>query len=166
MLREYGIAEKQKALFLQGWLEGANLELEFEIEESFLPYVMKSVYYVEQAAVGLGTDEAYWVSLALKQLSETHPNQRCQFWGENLHLEMNCIIAEVEFCDGDDEEEVEEEGVAEERNDGECEAGEGEEDQLPKSIYKAPQAIPKEENRTGTNKYINFVCNEPGRPWV
>ena len=26
--------------------------------------------------------------------------------------------------------------------------------------------IPKEESRTGANKYVYFVCNEPGRPWV
>ncbi|CAO2628048.1 Radial spoke head protein 4 homolog A [Lemmus lemmus] len=71
---------------------------------------------VEQAGVGLGTGETYWVSLALKQLSETHPNQRCQFWDENLHQETNYIIAEVEFCDEKDEEEMEEKGVVEERD--------------------------------------------------
>ncbi|XP_038197007.1 radial spoke head protein 4 homolog A isoform X2 [Arvicola amphibius] len=131
MLPAYEIAEKQKALFLQGPLEGADPELEEEI-----------------------------------QLTETHPIQRCRFWGKILGLEMNYIIAEVELREGEDEEEVEEEGVAEERDDVESEAGEGEEDELPKSLYKAPQAIAKEENRTGTNKYIYFVCNEPGRPWV
>ncbi|OBS73660.1 hypothetical protein A6R68_15804, partial [Neotoma lepida] len=134
--------------------------------ESSLPNVMESAYYFEQAGVGLGTDETYRVFLALKQLTDTHPIQRCRFWGKILGLEMNYIVAEVEFRDGEDEEEVEEEGVAEERDDGESEAGEGEEDDLPKPLYKAPQAIPKEESRTGTNKYVYFVCNEPGRPWV
>ncbi|XP_041510524.1 radial spoke head protein 4 homolog A [Microtus oregoni] len=166
MLPAYEIAEKQKALFLQGPLEGADQELEEEIAESSLPNVMESAYYFEQAGVGLGTDETYRVFLALKQLTETHPIQRCRFWGKILGLEMNYIIAEVELREGEDEEEVEEEGVAEERDDVESEAGEGEEDELPKSLYKAPQVIPKEENRTGTNKYIYFVCNEPGRPWV
>ncbi|XP_038197008.1 radial spoke head protein 4 homolog A isoform X3 [Arvicola amphibius] len=166
MLPAYEIAEKQKALFLQGPLEGADPELEEEIAESSLPNVMESAYYFEQAGVGLGTDETYRVFLALKQLTETHPIQRCRFWGKILGLEMNYIIAEVELREGEDEEEVEEEGVAEERDDVESEAGEGEEDELPKSLYKAPQAIAKEENRTGTNKYIYFVCNEPGRPWV
>lgn len=166
MLPAYEIAEKQKALFLQGPLEGADPELEEEIAESTLPNVMESAYYFEQAGVGLGTDETYRVFLALKQLTETHPVQRCRFWGKILGLEMNYIIAEVELRDGEDEEEVEEEGVAEERDDVESEAGEGEEDELPKSLYKAPQVIPNEENRTGTNKYIYFVCNEPGRPWV
>ncbi|KAL6046090.1 hypothetical protein STEG23_023634 [Scotinomys teguina] len=165
MLLAYEIAEKQKALFLQRQLEGIDPELEEEIAESSLPNVMESAYYFEQAGVGLGTDETYRVFLALKQLTDTHPIQRCRFWGKILGLEMNYIVAEVEFRDGEDEEEVEEEGVAEERDDGESEAGEGEEE-LPKPLYKAPQAIPKEESRTGTNKYVYFVCNEPGNPWV
>ncbi|XP_006984390.2 radial spoke head protein 4 homolog A isoform X1 [Peromyscus maniculatus bairdii] len=166
MLPAYEIAEKQKALFLQGQLEGIDPELEEEIAENSLPNVMESAYYFEQAGVGLGTDETYRVFLALKQLTDTHPIQRCRFWGKILGLEMNYIVAEVEFRDGEDEEEVEEEAVAEERDDGESEAGEGEEDESPKPLYKAPQAIPKEDRRTGTNKYVYFVCNEPGNPWV
>ncbi|XP_052020237.1 radial spoke head protein 4 homolog A [Apodemus sylvaticus] len=166
MLPAYEIAETQKALFLQGHLEGADSELEEEIAESSLPNVMESAYYFEQAGVGLGTDETYRVFLALKQLTDTHPIQRCRFWGKILGLEMNYIVAEVEFRDGEDEEEVDEEGIAEERDNGGSEAGEGEEEELPKSLYKAPQAIPKEESRTGANKYVYFVCNVPGRPWV
>ncbi|XP_021030758.1 radial spoke head protein 4 homolog A isoform X1 [Mus caroli] len=166
MLPAYEIAETQKALFLQGHLEGADSELEEEMAESSLPNVMESAYYFEQAGVGLGTDETYRVFLALKQLTDTHPIQRCRFWGKILGLEMNYIVAEVEFRDGEDEEEVEEEGIAEERDNGGSEAGEEEEDELPKSLYKAPQVIPKEESRTGANKYVYFVCNVPGRPWV
>ncbi|XP_054347765.1 radial spoke head protein 4 homolog A isoform X3 [Pongo pygmaeus] len=163
LLPTYEIAEKQKALFLQGHLEGVDQELEDEIAENALPNVMESAFYFEQAGVGLGTDETYRIFLALKQLTDTHPIQRCRFWGKILGLEMNYIVAEVEFREGEDEEEVEEEVVAEERDNGESEA---EEDELPKSFYKAPQAIPKEESRTGANKYVYFVCNEPGRPWV
>ncbi|XP_008850405.1 radial spoke head protein 4 homolog A [Nannospalax galili] len=166
MLPAYEIAEKQKALFLQGHLEGADSELEDEIAESSLPNVMESAFYFEQAGVGLGTDETYRIFLALKQLTDTHPIQKCRFWGKILGLEMNYIVAEVEFRDGEDEEEVEEEDVAEERDNGESEADEDEEDELPKPLYKAPQAIPREESRTGANKYVYFVCNEPGRPWV
>nr|XP_010347609.1 radial spoke head protein 4 homolog A isoform X2 [Saimiri boliviensis boliviensis] len=152
MLPTYEIAEKQKALFLQ--------------VENALPNVMESAFYFEQAGVGLGTDETYRIFLAFKQLTDTQPIQRCRFWGKILGLEMNYIVAEVEFREGEDEEEVEEEDVAEERDNGESEAGEDEEDELPKSLYKVPQAIPKEESRTGANKYVYFVCNEPGRPWV
>ncbi|XP_004471279.2 radial spoke head protein 4 homolog A [Dasypus novemcinctus] len=166
MLPIYEIAEKQKALFLQGSLEGTDQELEDEIAENSLPNVMESAFYFEQAGVGLSTDETYRIFLALKQLTDTHPIHRCRFWGKILGLEMNYIVAEVEFRDGEDEEEVEEEDVAEERDNGESEADEDEEDEIPKSFYKAPQAIPKEESRTGANKYVYFVCNEPGRPWV
>ncbi|XP_053447660.1 radial spoke head protein 4 homolog A isoform X1 [Nycticebus coucang] len=166
MLPTYEIAEKQKALFLQGHLEGVDQELEDEIAENSLPNIMESAFYFEQAGVGLGADETYRIFLALKQLTDTHPIQKCRFWGKILGLEMNYIVAEVEFRDGEDEEEVEEEDVTEERENGESEADEDEEDGLPKSFYKAPQAIPKEESRAGANKYVYFVCNEPGRPWV
>ncbi|XP_070273631.1 radial spoke head protein 4 homolog A isoform X1 [Myotis yumanensis] len=165
MLPTYEIAEKQKALFLQGNLEGADQELEDEMAEYSLPNVMESAFYFEQAGVGLGTDEIYRICLALKQLTDTHPIQRCRFWGKILGLEMNYIVAEVEFHEGEDEEEVEEEDVTEERDNGESE-GEEDEDELPRSLYKAPQPIPKEESRTGANRYVYFVCNEPGRPWV
>ncbi|OBS64846.1 hypothetical protein A6R68_06595 [Neotoma lepida] len=49
---------------------------------------------------------------------------------------------------------------------------EGEEDEekvvdaVPKPQWKPPPVIPKEESRTGANKYLYFVCNEPGRPWT
>ncbi|XP_037376862.1 radial spoke head protein 4 homolog A [Talpa occidentalis] len=168
MLPAYEIAEKQKALFLQGNLEGADQELEEEIVENCLPNIMESAFYFEQAGVGLGADETYRICLALKQLTDTHPIQKCRFWGKILGMEMNYIVAEVEYREGEDEEEVEEEDVVEERDNGESEADEDneDEDELPRSFHKAPQVIPKEESRTGTNKYVYFVCNEPGRPWV
>ncbi|XP_019523825.1 PREDICTED: radial spoke head protein 4 homolog A isoform X1 [Hipposideros armiger] len=166
MLPTYEIAEMQKALFLQGNLEGADQELEDEIAENSLPNVMESAFYFDQSGVGLGTDETYRIFLALKQLTDTHPIQRCRFWGKIFGLEMNYIVAEVEFREGEDEEEVEEEDVTEERDNGDSEGEEGDEDELPRPSYKAPQAIPKEESRAGANKYVYFVCNEPGRPWV
>nr|XP_002714806.1 radial spoke head protein 4 homolog A isoform X1 [Oryctolagus cuniculus] len=166
MLPTYEIAEKQKVLFLHGHLEGADQELEEEIVENSLPNIMESAFYFEQAGIGLGTDETYRIFLAFKQLTDTHPIQRCRFWGKILGVEMNYIVAEVELREGEDEEEVEEEDMAEERDNGESETDEDEEDELPKSFYKAPPVIPKEESRTGANKYVYFVCNEPGRPWV
>merc|ERR1712193_59772 len=57
----------------------------------------------------------------------------------------NYIVAEVQYREG-------EEG--------------NEEDDLPKPDYKPPVVIPKEENRSGANKYVYFVCNEPGKPWT
>lgn len=37
---------------------------------------------------------------------------------------------------------------------------EQEEDDTPKPDYKPPPEIPKEENKTGANKKIFFVCND------
>ncbi|XP_074043530.1 radial spoke head protein 4 homolog A isoform X2 [Macrotis lagotis] len=156
----YELAEKQKVLFLQGNLEG-DQEQEDEIAETPLPNIMESAFYFEQAGVGLSTDETYRIFLALKQLTDTLPVHTCRFWGKILGLESNYIVAEVEFREGEDEEEIDEEDIIEE-----SEADEDEEDELPKSSYKGPQVIPKEENRTGANKYTYFVCSEPGRPWT
>ncbi len=39
-------------------------------------------------------------------------------------------------------------------------------DPPPKSTYKPPPPVPKEENHTGVNKYTYFVCQVPGMPWV
>ena len=36
---------------------------------------------------------------------------------------------------------------------------EGEEDPLPKSTYKPPPTVPKEDRGTGVNKYTYYVCN-------
>ncbi|XP_075410083.1 radial spoke head protein 4 homolog A isoform X2 [Tenrec ecaudatus] len=166
MLPAYELAEKQKALFLQGNLEEAEQDLEDEIAENPLPNVMESAFYFEQAGVCLGTDETYRIFLALKQLTDTHPIHKCRFWGKILGLEMNYLVAEVEFREGEDEEEVEEEDAADEKDIGESEVDEDEEDELPKPFYKAPQAVPKEESRAGANKYVYFVCSEPGRPWI
>ena len=52
-------------------------------------------------------------------------------------------------------------GIAEEN--GKVEADEEDKnDELPKSKYKAPLPIPKEPYQTGANKYLYFVCSEPG----
>lgn len=168
MLPTYEIAERQKALFLQGHLEGADQEVEDEIAENSLPNIMESAFYFEQAGVGLGTDETYRTLLALKQLTDTHPVQRCRFWGKILGLEVNYLVAEVDLGEGEDEEEVgeEEAAEAEERDPGDSEADRDEEGAFPKPFLRPPRVIPKEESRTGANKYVYFVCNEPGRPWV
>lgn len=85
---------------------------------------------------------------------------------------MNYVIAEVQFQEGVEEEETEEEEeVPDEREQGMGEVEDEDEekekeDEPPKSSYKPPPVIPKEENGTGANKYIYFVCNEPGKPWV
>lgn len=37
---------------------------------------------------------------------------------------------------------------------------------LPQSTYKPPPVVPKESIGTGANKFVYFVCKEPGLPWV
>ncbi|XP_073196917.1 radial spoke head protein 6 homolog A-like isoform X3 [Lepidochelys kempii] len=172
MLPTYELAEKYKALFLKGTGEGGDQEPEEEITDSPLPNVMETAFYFEQAGVGLSMEENYHIFLALKQLVSMQPIQTCRFWGKILGLEMNYIVAEVEYREGEEEEEIEEEEVIEEggkegsEDKDEEEDEEKEEDEPPKSTYKPPPVVPKEENRTGTNKFIYFVCNEPGKPWV
>ncbi|KAM9143827.1 radial spoke head protein 6 homolog A-like [Pangshura tecta] len=171
MLPTFELAEKYKALFLKGTGEGGDQEPEEEITDSPLPNVMETAFYFEQAGVGLSMDENYHIFLALKQLVSMQPIQTCRFWGKILGLEMNYIVAEVEYREGEEEEETEEEEVIEEggkegSEDKDEEEDEEKEDEPPKSTYKSPPVVPKEENRTGTNKFIYFVCNEPGKPWV
>ncbi|NXB67236.1 RSH4A protein, partial [Struthidea cinerea] len=173
ILPTFEAAEKCKALFVKEIGEDEREELDEEMPS--LPNVMETAFYFEQAGIGLDKDESYYIFLSLKNLINVQPIQTCRFWGKILGLEMNYIIAEVQLHEGEggEEEEAgeeEEETVAE----GEKEMDEAEEEgeekekeaEPPKSTYKPPPEIPKEENGTGTNKYIYFVCNEPGKPWV
>ncbi|XP_009883829.1 PREDICTED: LOW QUALITY PROTEIN: radial spoke head protein 6 homolog A-like [Charadrius vociferus] len=167
ILPAFEAAEKRKALFHKANEEGDE-ELEEEIGETPLPNVMETAFYFEQAGIGLSKDESYHIFLALKKLISVQPIQTCRFWGKILGLEMNYIIAEVQYHEGEEEEEEE---VTEEEGKGVGEVEDEEEekekeDEPPKSTYKPPPVIPKEENGTGANKYVYFVCNEPGKPWV
>ncbi|NXX17334.1 RSH4A protein, partial [Podargus strigoides] len=168
ILPTFEAAEMRKALFIKTDGEGAE-ELEEEVGENPLPNVMETAFYFEQAGIGLSKDETYLIFLALKNLISVHPIQTCRFWGKILGLEMNYIIAEVQYTEEEEEEEAEEEEViaeeGKEMDEDEDEEKE-KEDEPPKSTYKSPPVIPKEENGTGTNKYVYFVCNEPGKPWV
>ncbi|KAM6441621.1 radial spoke head protein 6 homolog A-like [Liasis olivaceus] len=165
-------AEMYKTLFQRGGGDGTDQEPEEELPDTPLPNVMETAYYFEQAGIGLSLEEYYHIFLALKQLIATHPIQTCRFWGKILGIEANYIVAEVDFREGEEEEEAEEEEmleeglkeVAEVRDEDEEE--DEEKDETPKPNYKPPPVIPKEDYRTGANKYTYFVCNEPGKPWV
>ncbi|KFQ36139.1 Radial spoke head protein 4 A, partial [Mesitornis unicolor] len=169
ILPTFEAAEKRKALFFKPDGEGEE-EPEEEIGETPLPNVMETAFYFEQAGIGLSKDESYHIFLALKKLISVQPIQTCRFWGKILGLQMNYIIAEVQYQEVEEEEETEEEEFTEERGKGmdevEDEDAEKEKDEPPKSTYKPPPVIPKERNGTGANKYVYFVCNEPGEPWV
>ncbi|RMC13794.1 hypothetical protein DUI87_08877 [Hirundo rustica rustica] len=165
-------AEKFKALFIKKGGEEEREEVEEVMGEPALPNVMETAFYFEQAGIGLNKDECYYIFLALKNLINLQPIQTCRFWGKILGLEMNYIIAEVQLREGEEEEETGEEGEGT-TAEGVKETGEAEEEEQkekeaepPKSTYKPPPEIPKEANGTGTNKYVYFVCNEPGKPWV
>ena len=135
---------------------------------------MEKAFYFEQAGVGLSSDESFRIFMALKQLVEQQPIHTCRFWGKILGLSRSYLVAEVEFREG--EEEAEEEEVEEMTEGGEGMEAHGEEegdededkatDVIPKPTWKPPPVIPKEDSRTGTNRYLYFVCNEPGRPWM
>ncbi|NXY65417.1 RSH4A protein, partial [Callaeas wilsoni] len=173
ILPTFEAAEKCKALFVKEGGEEEREEVEEEMGQPSLPNVMETAFYFEQAGIGLSKDESYYILLSLKNLINVQPIQTCRFWGKILGLEMNYIIAEVQLREGAEEEETGEEGE-ETTAEGEKEMGEAEEEDEekekeagpPKSTYKPPPEIPKEANGTGTNKYVYFVCNEPGKPWV
>lgn len=48
----------------------------------------------------------------------------------------------------------------------ETEADEDDADELPRPFTRPHRLFQKKKSRTGANKYVYFVCNEPGRPWV
>nr|XP_003406511.1 LOW QUALITY PROTEIN: radial spoke head protein 6 homolog A [Loxodonta africana] len=170
----YEMAEKQKALFIRSGGGEGEQEMEEEVTETPVPNIMETAFYFEQAGIGLGSDESFRIFLALKQLVEQQPILTCRFWGKILGLKRSYLVAEVEFREGEEEGEEEEvedmlEGADVMDAHGEEEGEEDEEkaaDVIPKPMWKPPPVIPREESRSGTNKYLYFVCNEPGRPWT
>ncbi|KAM6222454.1 radial spoke head protein 6 homolog A [Rhynchocyon petersi] len=171
----YEMAEKQKALFIRssGSREGEQ-EMEEEVVDTPVPNIMEIAYYFGLAGIGLGSDESFRIFLALKQLVDQQPIHTCRFWGKILGLKRSYLVAEVEFREG--EEEGEEEEVEEPAESGDVvetrgeEEGEEDEEQaiedIPKPTWKPPPVVPKEESRSGANKYLYFVCNEPGGAWT
>ncbi|XP_040896697.1 radial spoke head protein 4 homolog A [Toxotes jaculatrix] len=158
------LAEQQRLLFSQ--LEEADRE--DELVETALPNVSEIGFYLEQAGVGLGREEMQRIFLALKQLVESQALQRCRLWGKILGTESNYIVAEAEYREGEEEEEqVTDQAAEEEEKEAETlESEEKEMDQLPQSTYKPPPVVPKEAIGTGANKFVYYVCKEPGLPWV
>lgn len=107
--------------------------------ETPLPNVAELTFFLEQIGVGLGQEEMQRILLALKQLVDIQPLQRCRFWGKILGIEGNYIVAEVEFRDGEEEEEVE--GAEEVQEDKEKEEQAQEEEEVIKAtevIYHCP----------------------------
>ncbi|XP_028259928.1 radial spoke head protein 4 homolog A isoform X2 [Parambassis ranga] len=160
------LAEQQRLLF--AWLEDVGQEE--ELVETPFPNVSEIGFYLEQAGVGLGREEMQRIYLALKQLVESHGLPRCRLWGKILGTESSYIIAEADYRE-DEQVEEEEQSTDEAAEQEESEAKEAEENETkedlpPQSIYKPPPAVPKEAIGVGTNKFVYYVCNEPGLPWV
>jgi len=86
----------------------ADIELEEEAE-SPLGNIMEQCFYFEQAGVGLGREEMIRIWLALKTLVDSHPIEHCRFWGKIFGIQQNYIVAEVEFREGEGDEEDEDE---------------------------------------------------------
>ena len=111
------------------------------------------------------------INLALKQLCQDFPLVSARFWGKMLGTRANYIIAEAEFQEGEGEEEEEEEEdkeakeeekegeIGEEEEDLDNESSQSDKDEPPKSQWKPPPTVPKEEPKTGANRKTYFVCN-------
>nr|XP_020512746.1 radial spoke head protein 6 homolog A-like isoform X1 [Labrus bergylta] len=155
------LAEQQRLLFTQP----EETDQEEELVDTPIPNVSEIGFYLEQAGVGLGREEMQRVFLALKQLVEMQALMRCRFWGKILGTGRSYIIAEAEYREGEEEEEEQSEDVAEEEE-REAESQENEVDPPPPSSFKPPPVVQKEVIGTGANKYVYFVCTEPGLPWV
>jgi len=168
---EVALAQVQRRLYSKGDGEEGEPEPEEEVETP-LPNIMELCFYFEQAGIGLNREELIRIWLALKNMVDSYPLQDVRFWGKILGTEQNYYVAEVEYREGEEEEEEEEEveehqeeESAEKDGDEDGEEEEQEEDDTPKPDFKPPPEIPKEENKTGANKKIYFVCNDPGKPW-
>jgi len=86
----------------------ADAELEEE-SESPLGNIMEQSFYFEQAGVGLSREEMIRIWLAMKGLIDSHPIEHCRFWGKIYGIQQNYIVAEVDFREGEGEEEEEDE---------------------------------------------------------
>uniref|UniRef100_A0A3B5AF77 Radial spoke head protein 6 homolog A-like n=1 Tax=Stegastes partitus TaxID=144197 RepID=A0A3B5AF77_9TELE len=157
------LAEQQCLLFSRQ--EDTDQEEELVLAETPLPNVSEIGFYLEQAGVGLGREEMQRIFLALKRLVETQALPRCRLWGKILGTGSNYIVAEAEYREGEeDEEQITDEAPEEEGR--EAETQDSEMDPPPQSTYKPPLMVPQEAIGTGANKFVYYVCNEPGLPWV
>uniref|UniRef100_A0A3Q3EPQ0 Radial spoke head component 4A n=1 Tax=Kryptolebias marmoratus TaxID=37003 RepID=A0A3Q3EPQ0_KRYMA len=154
------LAEQQRLLFTPKDDSAQTTEMMGTV----LPNLNEVAFYLEQAGVGLGREETQRVFLALKHLVESESLTHCRLWGKILGRESNYIIAEAETEYRDEEEELKQ--SAEEAPEEEKEAEAKEKFPVPRSTYKPPPLVPKEAIGTGANKYVYYVCSEPGLPWV
>ncbi|CAH8468902.1 unnamed protein product [Schistosoma rodhaini] len=138
-----------------------------EGEEHPLPNVTENAYYFENAGIGIGKNETVLLNMAIKSLVNTQAVQTARFWGKIYGLTQNYYIVEVEFPEGEDiDEEESPDPVNRDTTEIDDEEGTEGKDVLPKSKWKPPVKVPREENHIGANKKVYFVCHEPGLQWI
>lgn len=164
---ESKLAEIQRSLFTKNE-EDEDGNQESDEVDTPLPNLLELAYYFDQAGVGVGKEETYRVWLSLKQLVDKYPLESIRFWGKIFGTQQNYYIAEVQFQEGKDEEgeAVEEAKEEEETTEKNEDGNEEEEDPIPKPNFKPTPTPPSEEYGTGSNKFVYFACNAPGKPWV
>lgn len=168
------LAERGLQLFMSE-TDDAGVEHEDEFFEVPLPNCMELAFWFERASVGLSRTEMFKIFLALKQLWMANRLLSIRFWGKVFGLQKDYIVAEVEYNEGEGDDDVETEKDEQEEEgenavEEESEASESyllptEDDQLPRSAWRPPPVIPKEEHHAGANQKVYFVCNEPGGTW-
>ncbi|MGH0114881.1 UNVERIFIED_CONTAM: hypothetical protein FKN15_065805 [Acipenser sinensis] len=146
----FDLAEIQKVLFSKGGAEGSEGQ-EVELVETPLPNVMELAFYFEQAGP----------ALAEMSLLGEDPGNAGQ-----LHSGRSGIPRGGGGRGGGGEEDIDEAEKDYGKDDDEDKERQEDLDPLPKSSYKPPPVVPKEDNHTGVNKFIYFVCSEPGKPWI
>jgi len=159
------LAEVQVKMFKKEGEEDAGDE--DEEAEPVIDNMVEQMSYFNDGGCGLGREETFRMSLALQQLKATGSFQKIRFWGKVFGLYKNYYIAECAYTEGEEPQAPDAEDG--DGGDGDADAdgdGEGDENELPKSEWKAPKPLPVEEYGAGANKFIYFVCTEPGLPWV
>lgn len=103
------IVSDNETMLLQRVGDDGDADQEAEDTESPLPNLMQLAFFYEQAGLGLAREEWMRVWLALKQLNDNHRFQHIRFWGKILGTEQNYYVAEVEYREGEEEDEEGEE---------------------------------------------------------
>lgn len=160
-----------------------------------MPDLFCHMHYFREAGVGLNCSELLRINMSLKTLALDFEMENLRFWGKVFGTENDYYIAETPFKESikqgdfgwrstmkEPEETIrpesqEDESVPEEEEadaDNEDEDEETEEPVLkyvvippvPPLKLPTPDFPPADENGTGVNKNLYFVCTQPGCPWV
>jgi len=161
-LAQVALATTQEQLFKPSSVD--NFDDEDAEVEPVIPNMMEQSQYFEDAGLGLGREETFRVLLALKQLQTQESFSKIRFWGKILGIKANYLIAECQYTGGDAFSPDGATGA--DVDDDEDEEGKSADDDVPESQYQAPMVVPSESYASGVNKYVYYVCNEAGSPWI